>query len=149
MGNICRSPTAEGAFRLQLEKHNVVHLFEVDSAGTHAYHIGEAPDPRAQSAAKKQGVDLSSQRARQVCQSDFDYYDYIFAMDGNNLATLQASCPSKHQHKLALMLDNLPNNSEKHVPDPYFDGSFDAVFHSLSAAATALLQKLIITQQTR
>ena len=77
MGNICRSPTAEGAFQSIVDNHNCSHNFEIDSAGTHAYHIGNSPDQRAQQAAIHNGVDLSSQRARQVHESDFYYYDYI------------------------------------------------------------------------
>jgi protein-tyrosine-phosphatase len=93
MGNICRSPTAEGAFHSQMQKRGVQDLFEIDSAGTHAYHIGEQPDSRSQVAAHQYNVDLSSQRARQVHESDFYHYDYIFAMDGSNLMDLQDICP--------------------------------------------------------
>ncbi|SMN01398.1 Low molecular weight protein tyrosine phosphatase [uncultured Candidatus Thioglobus sp.] len=141
MGNICRSPTAEGAFRAQMEKRGVQDLFEIDSAGTHAYHIGEAPDSRSQIAARQYGVDLSTQRGRQVHESDFYYYDYIFAMDGDNLAGLQAICPAEQQHKLALMLDNIPNNKGKGVPDPYFEGRFNEVFEMLNRASSFLLDK--------
>ncbi len=143
MGNICRSPTAEGAFVAQIEKHDVAHLFEVDSAGTHAYHIGEQPDSRSQISARKFGVDLSTQRGRQVHESDFYYYDYIFAMDESNLANLQAICPENQQYKLSLMLDNIPNDKTKSVPDPYFEGRFDEVFDMLNRASGFLLEKLL------
>lgn len=142
MGNICRSPTAEGAFRAQTRKRGVEYLFEIDSAGTHAYHIGEQPDARSQQAADKYGVDLSAQRARQVCTADFYYYDYIFAMDAENLAEITQICPSEYQNKLALMLDNIPNNNCKSVPDPYFAGRFDDVFLMLNRASSLLLDKL-------
>jgi protein-tyrosine phosphatase len=139
MGNICRSPTAEGAFRLQMKKNNAENLFEIDSAGTHAYHIGSSPDSRSQIAASKHKVDLSNQRGRQVHGSDFIYYDFIFAMDEANLSDLQLICPPEYQHKLALMLDNIPNNSQKNVPDPYFEGRFDEVFEMLNRASRHLL----------
>ncbi len=143
MGNICRSPTAEGAFRLQLEKQGVQDLFEIDSAGTHAYHIGSQPDSRSQTSARKFGVDLSDQRGRQVHESDFYHYDYIFAMDASNLADLKSICPEEYQHKLSLMLDNIPKNNGKSVPDPYFEGRFDDVFEMLNRASVFLLEKLL------
>lgn len=143
MGNICRSPTAEGAFRAQMQKRGIQDLFDIDSAGTHAYHIDERPDVRAQATAHKYKVDLSTQRARQVHQSDFYYYDYIFAMDTSNLADLQDICPPEHQHKLALMLDNIPKNNGKGVPDPYFEGRFDEVFEMLNRASDFLLDRLM------
>ena len=143
MGNICRSPTAEGAFRARVEKANVDNLFEIDSAGTHAYHIGESPDSRSQASANQFGVDLSEQRARPVHESDFYHYDYIFAMDKSNLSDLQSICPKEHQYKLSLMLDNIPNNNGKSVPDPYFEGRFDDVYEMLSRASGFLLEKLL------
>ncbi len=143
MGNICRSPTAEGAFINQVKKHSASHLFEIDSAGTHAYHIGEQPDSRSQRSANKFGVDLSKQRGRQVHESDFYHYDYIFAMDEANLANLQAICPKDQLSKLSLMLDNIPNNKIKSVPDPYFEGRFDDVFEMLNQASGFLLEKLV------
>ena len=143
MGNICRSPTAEGAFRSQIEKHGVEYLFEIDSAGTHAYHVGSQPDSRSQLAANRCDVDISDQRGRQVHESDFYHYDYIFAMDASNLADLQFICPDEHQHKLSLMLDNIPNNQGKSVPDPYFEGRFDEVFEMLNRASAFLLETLL------
>lgn len=142
MGNICRSPTAEATFRLQVDKRGLGHLFEIDSAGTHAYHIGEKPDSRSQIAATKHQVDLSSQRARQVHESDFYYYDYVFAMDESNLANMKNICPKEFQHKLSLMLDNIPNNKIKSVPDPYIEGRFDDVFEMLNRASNFLLDSL-------
>ncbi len=143
MGNICRSPTAEGAFKSQIEAKNVEHLFEIDSAGTHAYHIGESPDSRSQSSARKFGVDISSQRGRQVHESDFYHYDYIFAMDASNLADMRSICPQEYQHKLSLILDNIPENNNKSVPDPYFEGRFDDVFKMLNRASGFLLETLL------
>ena len=143
MGNICRSPTAEGAFRSQVAKRGIQHLFEIDSAGTHAYHIGEQPDARSQVSATKYQVDLSSQRARQVHESDFYHYDYIFAMDESNLFNMRNICPQEQQFKLSLMLDNIPNNQMKSVPDPYFEGRFDEVFEMLNRASKFLLECLV------
>jgi protein-tyrosine phosphatase len=143
MGNICRSPTAEGTFRSQVKKQGVKDLFEIDSAGTHAYHINEAPDSRSHLSARKFGVDLSDQRGRQVHESDFYHYDYIFAMDASNLADLEFICPEEYQHKLSLMLDNIPNNNGRSVPDPYFEGRFDEVFEMLNRASDFLLQSLL------
>ncbi len=118
-------------------------MFEIDSAGTHAYHINEQPDSRSQLSARKYDVDLSDQRGRQVHESDFYHYDYIFAMDESNLANLKLICPKEHQHKLSLMLDNIPKNNSKSVPDPYFEGRFEEVFEMLNRASGFLLQKLL------
>ncbi|WP_291793757.1 low molecular weight protein-tyrosine-phosphatase [Candidatus Thioglobus sp.] len=143
MGNICRSPTAEGSFRSIVSKQELSECFEIDSAGTHAYHINEQPDSRSQLSARKYEVDLSDQRGRQVHESDFYHYDYIFAMDESNLANLKLICPKEHQHKLSLMLNNIPKNNSKSVPDPYFEGRFDEVFEMLNRASGFLLQKLL------
>ena len=105
MGNICRSPTAEGAFRSIVDNKNLSQNFDIDSAGTHAYHIGKSPDRRALQAAIDNGVDLSKQRARQVHESDFYYYDYIIAMDSDNLEILKSMCPKESNSKIELMLN--------------------------------------------
>jgi len=136
-------PQPRAAFRSQVKKQGVKDLFEIDSAGTHAYHINEAPDSRSQLSARKFGVDLSDQRGRQVHESDFYHYDYIFAMDASNLADLEFICPEEYQHKLSLMLDNIPNNNGRSVPDPYFEGRFDEVFEMLNRASDFLLQSLL------
>ncbi len=143
MGNICRSPTAEGAFRSQVEKQNVAELFEIDSAGTHAYHIGKQPHQKSQNSASKYGVDLSYQTARQVHESDFEYFDQIIAMDSSNLQDLEWICPKEHQHKLSLLLDNLPDSNGQSVPDPYFEGGFDHVFELVNQASGFLLKNLL------
>jgi protein-tyrosine phosphatase len=146
MGNICRSPSAEGAFKHHVSMQNKEHLFEIDSAGTQAYHIGEQPDTRAQIAAKARDIDLSKQRARQVHESDFYYYDYLFAMDESNLAHLKNDCSEKYQHKLSLMLDNCPNSMLKNVPDPYYDGGFDNVFAMIDKCSAFILQNILKKQ---
>lgn len=144
MGNICRSPTAEGVFRALLEQHQLHDQLVVDSAGTHAYHVGEPPDTRAQAAALRRGIDLSRQRARRVASQDFDDFDYILAMDRDNHAILLASCPAEHQHKVHLLLDFAPHLAESEVPDPYYGGAngFDVVLDLIEAAATGLLQEI-------
>ncbi|MEC7596176.1 MAG: low molecular weight protein-tyrosine-phosphatase [Pseudomonadota bacterium] len=140
MGNICRSPTAEGAFRSIVEENNKSQNFEVDSAGTHAYHIGRAPDKRAQKAAINNGVDLSSQRARQVHESDFYYYDFIIAMDEDNLNILQSICPNGSHSKIKLMLDYSSESPGASVPDPYYEGKFNEVFKMVHSACVSLFK---------
>jgi protein-tyrosine phosphatase len=119
MGNICRSPTAHGVFLAHLNARGVADLFEVDSAGTHGYHIGAAPDTRTTNAARRRGYDLSSLRARRVSDNDFAHYDLIAAMDRNNLTSLMARCPPDHQHKLVLFMQFAPEMGADEVPDPY------------------------------
>jgi protein-tyrosine phosphatase len=120
MGNICRSPTAEAVFRSVLRKSGMSHVIECDSAGTHDYHIGEAPDPRARRAAASRGYDMSSLRGRQVDARDFVEFDHILAMDRHNLAILARRCPPAYAHKLALFCDFDKHYSGQDVPDPYY-----------------------------
>jgi len=121
-GNICRSPTAEGVFRRMVDDAGLANVIEVDSAGTHAYHIGELPDPRSQAAARKRGYDLSSCVARQVKAEDFREFDLILVMDWENLAALQQMCPKIYQHKLMLLMRFSNEFEEATVPDPYYGG---------------------------
>ena len=120
MGNICRSPTVEGVFRDLLQQHEALAQVVVDSAGTHAYHVGEAPDPRSIAAARRRNVELGSLRARAVSDSDFKYFDLILAMDQGNLDILLSASPTEHHHKLRLFLDNVTPDTE--LPDPYYGG---------------------------
>ena len=143
MGNICRSPTAEGAFCQLVKERGCSELFEIDSAGTHAYHIGNPPDRRSQQAAITQNVDLSNQRARQVHESDFYHYDKILAMDLDNYQNLQSICPDESQSEIELLLDYLPDKPMRSVPDPYYEGKFDEVFEMIHQACGFLLQGLI------
>jgi len=143
MGNICRSPTAEGAFRSIILKQKLSDFFEIDSAGTHAYHIGNPPDSRSQQTARKYGVDLSNQRARKVNESDFYYYDYIIAMDTDNIDILRSIRPTNSQSQIKLLLDYLPDVSIQSVPDPYFEGKFDEVFGMVYTACTSFLENLV------
>ena len=143
MGNICRSPTAEGSFRSIVSKQELSDCFEIDSAGTHAYHIGNSPDSRSQKTARKYGVDLSNLRARQVHESDFYYYDHIIAMDMDNIQILKSIRPTDSQSQIKLLLDYLPNSGFESVPDPYFEGKFDEVFEMVYAACASFLENLV------
>jgi protein-tyrosine phosphatase len=144
MGNICRSPTAEGVFRKLLSERAPELDVQVDSAGTHAYHVGEPPDPRAQRAAERRGVDLSSQRARRVTEQDFAHFELVLAMDELNHATLLETCPPEYRGRVRLLLDFAPHLQRSDVPDPYYGGSngFEHVLDLVEEAATGLLEHL-------
>jgi len=144
MGNICRSPLAHGLFEDLVEKEGLSDLILVDSAGTHAYHVGEAPDPRSQQTAQRHGIDLSRQRARRVAQPDFGEFDYILAMDRDNYGILLGSSPEEHHHKIRLFLEFAPERVEEEVPDPYYGGpdGFERVYDMVEAAAHGLLQEI-------
>ncbi len=141
MGNICRSPTAQGVFERLVQQHALSDLIEIDSAGTHAYHVGEPPDSRAQETALNRGVDLSSQRARRVQAGDFEYYDYVIAMDSDNLKNLLAICPRGMRKKVSLFLSHQSQYEAQDVPDPYYGGSsgFEQVLDMVEAASDGLL----------
>lgn len=115
-----------------------------DSAGTHAYHIGEAPDKRAQEAASRRKVDLRKLKARRAIMEDFERFDYILAMDHSNLAYLQEHCPSQHQHKLKLFLEFAPKSGFAEVPDPYYGGlsGFERVLDLVEEASLGLIQHI-------
>jgi protein-tyrosine phosphatase len=144
MGNICRSPTAEGVFRRQVEAQGWTDLVAIDSAGTHAYHVGAAPDRRSQVHALRRGYDLSKQRARQVAADDFARFDYLLAMDHANLAQLQAACPPQYRHKLGLFMQFAQKSDTDVVPDPYYGGAngFDRVLDYIEDAAAGLIAAL-------
>ncbi len=150
MGNICRSPTAEGVFRnLSAELAPELEL-HIDSAGTHAYHIGEPPDSRSQAAALVRGVDISGHRGRQVTAEDFHSFDYVMAMDSANLKRLQALRPQDARAELRLLLDYAPQAVHKDVPDPYYGGvrGFEEVLDLVEAGGRGLLAE-ILRRQTR
>jgi len=145
MGNICRSPTAEGIFRrLVQECAPDLDLF-VDSAGTHDYHRGHAPDARAQAAARARGVDLGSLRARQIRDSDFETFDLILAMDEGNLSALRHRCPRALQTRLQLFMQYAKPGSVREVPDPYYGGpnGFEHVLDLVEDASRGLLEALL------
>lgn len=137
MGNICRSPTAEGVFNHMIRELGTEDRFHLDSAGTHAYHVGERPDARAQQTAESRGVDLSYIRARKFTTGDFETFDYILAMDTENYEILMEACPDEHQHKVKLFLEFAPEHPERDVPDPYYGGQhgFEHVFDLVEAAS--------------
>ena len=150
MGNICRSPTAEGVFRHVVAQKQLSDRIKIDSAGTHAYHIGEPPDPRSQSTAKKQGVDLSSQRARKIAIQDFTEFDYVIAMDRSNHEILKRLSISTEdgvpKSKLHLFMGFANNSEFDEVPDPYYGGGngFERVFDMVKAASEGLLEHIIL-----
>ncbi|MBV8467638.1 MAG: low molecular weight phosphotyrosine protein phosphatase [Burkholderiales bacterium] len=142
MGNICRSPTAEGVLRVQAERRGIA--LEIDSCGTHAYHIGEQPDQRSQAHALQRGYDLSDQRARRVEDSDFVRFDLVLAMDRDNLRVLQAQCPQQYQHKVKLLLSYSSIAPNGEVPDPYYTGAagFERVLDLIEDAVDQLLASI-------
>jgi len=146
MGNICRSPTAHGVFLKIIKDQSIDQLIEVDSAGTHAYHVGEEPDPRSQSAALQRGVDLSPLRARKVKVSDFKNFDYVLAMDYDNYSNLEHICPAGYEHRLRLFLDFASEFEEKEVPDPYYGGDkgFEHVLDLIEDASRGLLKEIYV-----
>lgn len=143
MGNICRSPTAEGVMRAKLRAAGLDARIEVESAGTHGYHVGEAPDRRTCQAAERRGYDLSDLRARQLAEGDFARFDWILAADRQNLALLNAKCPPSYRGKLRLLLEPL-SDAGLEVPDPYYGGAggFDKVLDLVEAACDAWLLRL-------
>ncbi len=144
MGNICRSPTAEGVFRQLAREASAQDSLRIDSAGTHDYHVGKPPDPRAQEAALRRGYDLSELRARQVDIRDFREFDYILAMDRANLADLLGRCPAEHRHKVRLYLSFSERYADQEVPDPYYGGrqGFERVLDMVEDAARGLLREV-------
>lgn len=144
MGNICRSPTAEAVFRHYVEKEGLAEHIHIDSAGTHDYHIGDAPDARTQSAAKQRGYDMSKLRGRQVDAGDFARFDYVLAMDEANLSILERLRPRDAQSHLGLFLEFAERHDEREVPDPYYGGpdGFERVLDMVEDAADGLLQHL-------
>ena len=143
MGNICRSPSAEGVLRARLAAAPELRV-EVDSAGTHDYHVGDPPDPRAIEHAARRGISIGGLRARQVVAEDFVRFDLVLAMDRANLARLLARCPVGQAHKVRLLLDYAPRASLREVPDPYYAGaeSFEQVLDLLELAAAGVIEAL-------
>ena len=143
MGNICRSPTAHGVFQALVNKHDLGKVIQVDSAGTHSYHIGSRPDLRSQATAKQRGVDLSKLRARRFIASDFTKFDYLLGMDQSNIENMRAIKPEDTTARLQLVLEYSKQYPQVAVPDPYFgyDG-FDLVFDMIDDAALGLLQHI-------
>ena len=143
MGNICRSPTAHALFREAVTAAGLNDEIMTDSAGTHAYHIGNPPDARATATALERDIDMTDLRARQVCEADFTQFDYVVAMDRDNLSLLEASCPALLQDRLSLMLDWVEGWGDE-VPDPYYGGDegFVRVLDMLTEASQGLLANI-------
>ncbi len=144
MGNICRSPTAEIVCRHLIRQRNLDDRIEVDSAGTHGYHAGEAPDQRTQRAAAVRQYNLSDMRARKVAAQDLEYFDLVLAMDHNNLAVLKRICPPDKHDRLGLLMSYSKNFDDDEVPDPYYGlgHGFDLVLDMIEDAASGLLESL-------
>jgi len=144
MGNICRSPTAEGVLRQYVIKNRLGDKVEVDSAGTHGYHVGEAPDSRTQKAAAARGYDLSQLRARKVAYQDLEYFDLILAMDRSNLDNLRRMAMPEHQEKLGLFMSYAKHFDDEEVPDPYYGlgHGFDLVLDMVEDASMGLVDHL-------
>lgn len=143
MGNICRSPTAEGVFRQLLNERTHLRI-EVDSAGTHDYHIDQAPDRRAVETASRRGIDLSALRARQVRREDFEAFDLVLAMDRINYESLRELAPPAYHSRIRLFMEFAPHLGVDEVPDPYYGDAkgFEEVLDLLQAASTGLLDQL-------
>lgn len=135
---------AEGTFRHHVRLAGLAEQIVCDSAGTHDYHVGEPPDPRAQRAASRRGYDLSALRGRQVSRGDFGEFDYLLAMDETNLRALERLCPSQHAHKLKLFMEFSTGPALREVPDPYYgeEQGFERVLDMVEQAAQGLLQHL-------
>ena len=141
LGNICRSPLAEAAFRNEAASAGLDVL--VDSAGTGDWHVGGPPDPRAQATAKAAGIDIRSYKARQIERADFHRFTHIVAMDRQNLADIRAMMPSDSTAEVSLLLDQVPGREGADIADPYYDGeeNFDATWEDAVAGAKALVRK--------
>ena len=144
MGNICRSPTAEGVFRHLVEQQGLSETIATDSAGTHDYHIGDAPDARSQSAASRRGYDLSALRARQVTREDFSNFDYVLAMDAHNRNLLLQQCPQEYRGRVSLFLEFASGDVPREMPDPYYGGAqgFETVLDLAENAVQGLLNHI-------
>lgn len=142
MGNICRSPTAHGVLRHQLSVCGLLDQVRVDSAGTHNYHSGQAPDPRSQAHARARGYDLSDLRARQITAADFVEFNLIAVMDWDNLALTQSMSTAAHQHKIRRLTEFCSSTHHDVVPDPYYGGSlgFVQVLDIVEDACTGLVK---------
>jgi len=144
MGNICRSPTVEGVFRKLVAQQLPDLTIRVDSAGTHAYHVGEPPDARARRAAERRGVDLGGMRARRVDESDFERFDLVVGMDELNRVILEELCPEGLEERVRLLLEFAPQIGRVDVPDPYYGGinGFEYVLDLAEEASLGLIEHI-------
>ena len=144
LGNICRSPTAEAVFRDLVRREAAEQAIEADSAGTHAYHVGSAPDARTVAAARRRGIDMSQLRARIVEAADFERFDLLLAMDEQNFQHLLGMAPPERRDRIRLFLEFAPGQPRREVPDPYYGGAtgFEDVLDLVEEAARGLLAAL-------
>jgi protein-tyrosine phosphatase len=151
MGNICRSPTAEAVLRHKLQAAGLDAAVRVDSAGTHAWHAGASPDGRSQRHAAARGYDLSTLRAREVIDADFERFDLILAMDWDNLALLEERCPSRLRHKLRRLMEFARRGGSEVVPDPYAgnEDHFEQVLDLIEDACDGLVETALSHQRPR
>lgn len=145
MGNICRSPSAQGVFEKFVDDNGLKSQFSIDSAGTHSYHVGGKPDSRSSQAAMMRGIDIRNQRARKISGIDFDSFDYIVVMDNDNHMNAKMICPKQHQNKIYKMMDFSPSSKYTEVPDPYYGGDqgFELVLDLLENASIGLLDNIL------
>jgi len=148
MGNICRSPTAHGVMQHKVDFRGLDNLISVDSAGTHAYHVGEKSDPRSRAKANSNNIDMEFIRARKISVLDHDKFDYILAMDQDNLELIQYYAPANGRADVRLFLDFANQaglTAEAHVPDPYYGGDkgFDHVFELVDIGCNALIDHIL------
>jgi protein-tyrosine phosphatase len=144
LGNICRSPVAEGIFRHVAQKAGILDSLIIDSAGLGSWHVGQPPDQRAQDALASRGISIADLRARQVTQEDFERFDLILAMDRANRKGLEKLAPKSAQHKIRLLMDCAPSLTVHEIPDPFFGGKegFDYVVQLVDAASRGLLHRI-------
>lgn len=144
LGNICRSPTAEAVMRKKLQDKGLENWFEIDSAGTGNWHVGESPDARATQAAQVRGYDMSEIRARQITENDFKHFDLILAMDRSNISNMRRVCPSGCMSKIGLLMDYVPHAVLDEVPDPYYgnEDGFNLVLGLLEEACDKLINTI-------
>ena len=144
MGNICRSPTAHGVLAQRVADAGLAAAVQVDSAGTHGYHVGAPPDARSQAHALRRGFDLSTQQARRLTAADFRDFDLVLVMDGANEDAARAICPPAHRHKLMRLTDFCTRHAANEVPDPYYGGDtgFEQVLDLVEDACDGLMAQL-------
>ena len=151
MGNICRSPTAQGVLEHLVAQQGWQPIIQIDSAGTHDYHIGLPPDTRSQQHARARGYDLSSQRARQLLRNDFSRFDWVLVMDADNERAARTLCPAEHQHKIRLLASFCQTQQMHEVPDPYYGGDrdFELALDLIEDGCATLLAQLRTTDKDK
>ena len=142
LGNICRSPTAEGIFQKLVDDAGLSNVIAVDSSGTSSWHVGSPPDNRSVAIAKLRGIDMSMLKSRQAVNDDFNQFDYVIAMDYSNHQKLLAMCPPGNESRLRMCLSFAPSIGLSEVPDPYYEDGFDTVFDMLEMAGKGLLAEI-------